>query len=388
MDTTKNNKNPMAPINPVNPMAPVTPDMLEEEKKESKVSKGIIGAGIGVAAAGVGAAAGATVSNILDDEPSYLSDDDEQVDPNDDNNGYYDDDKDLDKPVSPEDKGKEDPDATDPDKKPDPGKDDNGDDNNGGNGDNGGNDDPDPDPDARADKLIEDDKVDPYHEDGEWTPVGWRTITDEDGNEMEAMIFSDGNGGYVALIEGEQGSGIFDVAMNPDTGEMMPINEQWAFTRGDFDSMIEDDGGYLAPGAEDDNLFVDNDDIDKDIIITDDGKLVAERDRDMDDDDTFGVGNHGQDSDDIIEDDLIEDAIDGGDPLAQVDDADLIDDDALDEYLGEDEYAEVNEDTVTTIDDADIITDDMVADNTYVEDTYEEPLDMGDDNFDDGMDMA
>lgn len=396
MDTTKNKMNPIKPINPM------TPDMLQEENKESKVPKGVIGAGIGVAAAGLGAAAGATVNSALNDEKYDLSGDDENVvDPNEEN-PYYDDDKDT--PISPEDKRPEDPDDEKKEQTPNeedpeikiP----------------GGNNKEVEDPDAPgniddgADRLIEEDLVDVNEVPGEWTAVGWKTITDENGNEVEAMIFSDGNGGYVALIEGEPGSGIFDVAMNPDTGEMIQIQEQYAFTRGDFDSIIEDDGGYLAPGAEDDRLFADNDDIDKDIIVTDDGKLVAERD--IDDDFDNGDGYDGTDdhAETIIEDDKIDDAIEGddmaevddiiedddiiidgvieGDDMADIDDEDLISDDELDGYLGDDEYAEVNEDTVETIDDS----DEMLADDTLIMDDMEDSIDMEPDNFDDGIDMA
>lgn len=307
--------------------------------------------------------------------------------------------------------------------------------------------------DERTDEIIENDQISINYKEGEYSPLEWRTLTDQDGNEVEAMIFTDGNGGYVGLIEGEPGSGIYNVAVNPNNVNIdrVDLPEEIAFTRGDLESMLDTDGGYIAPGKEDDRMFADNDDIDKDIIVTDDGEMVAQRDRpDNSDDDIYPDDVNGDDiieddeidgldddmaqvDDDIIadddnitddgmaqvdDDDIIaddDDIIDDGmaqvdddiiveddnimddgmaqvdddiisddddlinDDIAQVDEADMISDEGLDEYLGEDQYADVNEEMVEVVD----TNEELVADNTYyVEDSTEMEADIYDDSMD------
>ena len=274
--------------------------------------------------------------------------------------------------------------------------------------------------DDRTDTILERDQIDVNTKQDEWSPVGWRTIADQDGNEVTGMLFEDGNGGYVLITEGVPGSGIYDVAMNPSSGVRMPIDEQFAFTRGDLEAIIDTDGGYIAPGSED-KIFADNDDIENDIIVTDDGELVAQRDLPDDgsgdellpdddiamndddiilDDETGGiVGDDDiamnddetiiEDDEVIIEDDdIIMDAGPGGvndDQYAMASEEEVVGDEELEQYLGEDDTAEVNGDPVEFVDNS----EELVADTTYIpEDTYDDSMEMEADIYDEGMDMV
>ena len=377
MDTKKTN------------MPPAVPGINQEEDEKNKVSKGgAIGAavGVGVAAAAGGAVAGATViSDALGKSKHHDRYDDEDEQEENENDGYYDDDKDLDKDnnddISPENR-RRDPDDDDRQSKGQRDKDadknaennnendNNKDDNGGASGNSRENENDNGNIDDRADKIIEGDQIEVNNQDGEWSPVGWRTITDQDGNEVNGMLFEDGNGGYVLITEGDPGSGIYDVAMNPNNGEAMPIDEQFAFTRGDLEAIIDPDGGYIAPGAEDE-IFASNDDINQDIIVTDDGELTAQRDMPGDNDTDGTDGNDDQ----IIEED----------EYAMASDEVVVDDQELEQYLGEDELAEVNEEPVEFVDNS----EELVADNTYLaEDSYDASMEMEADLYDDTIDMA
>lgn len=455
MDTKKNN------------MPPALPNVDQGDEEKNKVSKGsAVGAavGVGIAAAAGGAAAGATVlSDAINPKHYDLDDDDDEEldeggnEEGNEDDGYYDDDKDLENKerVTPEDRRRYDDDADDerrrvrrdprddddarPGRPGRPGRrdDDRGDPRNPRvrDDDDGG------DIDERTDTIIERDQIDVDVKQDEWTPVGWRTIADQNGNEVTGMLFEDGNGGYVLITEGEPGSGIYDVAMNPNTGDRMAIDEQFAFTRGDLEAIIDTEGGYIAPGSED-RIFADNDDIDQDIIVTDDGELVAQRDLPdngeeniingddiamnddediiMEDDETGGVigdddiamnddiisddddiimddetGGVGGDediamNDDIIsDDDIIMDANTGSgndQQYAMADEEEIVGDDELEQYLGDDAVAEVNEEPVEFVDNS----QELVADNTtYIpEDTYDNSMEMDAEVYDDGMDMV
>ena len=404
-------------------MPPALPGMEQGNEEKGKVSKGAaIGTavGVGVAAAVGGAAAGATViSDALGRKHYDLSDDDDDNiidEPNGkDDNGYYDDDKDLDNrndndEVAPrEERRRDDENFRDDENRRDINNPRRGYDNNGD------------DIDGRTDAIIERDQIDVDIPEGEWQPVGWRTVTDEDGNEVTGMLFEDGNGGYVVIIEGEPGSGIYDVAMNPNSGEMLPISDQLAYTRGDLEVMIDPDGGYMAPGDED-RMFAENPDIDKDIIITDNGDLTAQSDMPDDGGDTYYEdggyydGTPDEDvilddqtdiitddgivmTDDIITDDgiaMTDDIITDDDSIimddddfiiddeqyAMVDEEVIVDDEELEQYLGDDEMAEVNDDPVEFVDDS----QDLMADTAgYMpEDTYDDSMEMDADLYDDG----
>lgn len=408
-------------------MPPAISSMNEGDEKKSKVSKGAaIGAavGVGVAAAGGGAVAGATVLKDTFGKKHYdLDEDEDEVLNNegDENDGYYDDDKDLDKEKNENEKEDEDKDENNdeaPPEKRDPRDDDDrvrrdprerrnrdeGDDkgnDNGGRNTRGGRDDDEDggDIDERTDTIIEKDEIEVDTKDGEWTPVGWRTITDQDGNEVNGMLFEDGNGGYVLITEGEPGSGIYDVAMNPYTGETMAIDEQFAFTRGDLEAIDNPDGGYIAPGSEDE-IFVDNNDINDDIIVTDNGDLTAQRELPNGGEDTFNPDGtiyeddviDGPVDEEIIEDDEIalvdeENTVIEDDEFAMVDEEVVVNDEEIEQYLGEDEVAEVNEEPVEFVDDS----QELVADNnTYIpEDSYDDSMEMEADIYDDGdVDMV
>ena len=369
-------------------MPPAVPGINQEEDEKNKVSKGgAIGAavGVGVAAAAGGAVAGATViSDALGKSKHHDRYDDEDEQEENENDGYYDDDKDLDKDnnddISPENR-RRDPDDDDRQSKGQRDKDadknaennnenDNKDDNGGASGNSRENENDNGNIDDRADKIIEGDQIEVNNQDGEWSPVGWRTITDQDGNEVNGMLFEDGNGGYVLITEGDPGSGIYDVAMNPSSGEAMPIDEQFAFTRGDLEAIIDPDGGYIAPGAEDE-IFASNDDINQDIIVTDDGELTAQRDM---------PGDNDTDGTDDNDDQIIEE-----DEYAMASEEVVVDDQELEQYLGEDELAEVNEEPVEFVDNS----EELVADNTYLaEDSYDASMEMEADLYDDTIDMA
>lgn len=427
METTKRN------------MPPAIPNMDEGDEEKSKVSKGGavgVAVGVGVAAAAGGAVAGATVLSDVLGKKHYDLDDDEDEDQDqneegDENDGYYDDDKNLyeeneketekDNDVLPDDRRRDPRDDDDDDtrREPrvrrDPRDDDDDtrrgprlrrdrDDNNGDgrNDDDGGN------IDDRTNTIIERDEIEVDIKDGEWSPVGWRTITDQDGNEVNGMLFEDGNGGYVLITEGEPGSGIYDVAMNPSTGETMPIDDQFAFTRGDLEAIDNPDGGYIAPGAEDE-IFAENDDINQDIIVTDNGDLTAQRDMPNGGEDTFVTDDtiyddeeiDGPVDEEIIEDDeiamadediILDDQVDTvieDDAIAMVDEEVIVDDEELEQYLGEDEVAEVNDEPVEFVDNSQEM--EMVADNnTYIpEDAYDDSMEMEADIYDDGgVDMV
>ena len=425
METTKRN------------VTPAIPGMNQGDEEKGKVSKGAaIGTavGVGVAAAAGGTAAGATVISDALNKKHYDLDDDDDEELNDDtqgddneDDGYYDDDKDLDRDdkMPPERRGREQRDdvnrretenrRNDEERNVPPRN--NNNDNNDGN-----------DIDDRTDTIIENDQIDVDVKEDEWSPVGWRTIADQDGNEVTGMLFEDGNGGYVLITEGEPGSGIYDLAMNPDTGESLPINEQFAYTRGDLEAMVDTEGGYIAPGAED-RMFAENDDINPDIIVTDDGELVAQSDRNGGDD-VYSANNEGiiyeddlidgpvdediiitddqiamtddeiimeDQTDIIIEDDQIamtdddiimdddSDIIVDDEQLAMVDEEVIVNDEELEPYLGDDDVAEVNEEPVEFVDDS----QEMVAENSaYVPDeAYDDPMDA--DIYDDpGVDMV
>lgn len=378
METTKRN------------MPPAMPNMEQGKEEKSKVSKGAaIGTavGVGVAAAAGGAVAGATVLDDAFGKKHYdLDDDDDEKNDNngqkeDDDDRWFDRDRDNDdeKNVQPEDR--DDPAGPRPSRSQRP------------NPDKPEPIDRDPNPDTNlndvSDQIIENDEITEVTQEGEWTPVGWRTIADQDGNEVNGMLFEDGNGGYVLITEGQPGSGVYDVAMNPNTGETGYIGEQLAYTRGDLEAMVDTDGGYIAPGPED-GIFVTNDDINQDIIVTDDGTLTAQSDLPDSDigDGTFSAGT----SETVIEDNEIDEGLVVDDnEYAMVDEEVIVEDEELEQYLGDDEVAEVNEEPVEFVDDMqDDIQDDIVADNSYVpEETYDEAPDMDADVYDDpGMDMV
>ena len=126
--------------------------------------------------------------------------------------------------------------------------------------------------------LANNDQIDPGADSG-LEPVGWQYITDADGNRMRVMVFQDGNGNNVAFAESTPGSGIYDTYVDPSTGAVgRSIYDGFAYTVGDFEEMLHDDGGYLAP-RPDDYHYAYNDEIRSDIINTDNGELVAVADR-------------------------------------------------------------------------------------------------------------
>lgn len=126
--------------------------------------------------------------------------------------------------------------------------------------------------------LANNDQIDPGA-DSSLEPVGWQYITDADGNRMRVMVFQDGHGNNVAFAESSPGSGIYDTYIDPRTGAVGDnIYDGFAYSVGDFEDMLHDDGGYLAP-RPDDYHYAYNDDIRNDIINTDNGELIAVADR-------------------------------------------------------------------------------------------------------------
>jgi len=129
----------------------------------------------------------------------------------------------------------------------------------------------------QLDELTNNDQID--SDTGvELTPVGWREITDIEGNHVRVMVFQDSHGHEVAMAESEPGSGVYDLYMDPTTGVVVDdMFAAAAYTAGDFNEMLHDDGGYLAP---DSNVhYAVNSDIRQDIINTDGGELIAVVDR-------------------------------------------------------------------------------------------------------------
>ena len=114
------------------------------------------------------------------------------------------------------------------------------------------------------------------------------------------------------------------------------------------------------------------------------------------DDETGGIGGDDiamnddimMEDDDLImeDDDLIMDANAGGDQYAMADEEVIVDDQELEQYLGEDAMAEVNEEPVEFVNDS----QDLVADTTsYIpEDNYDNSMEMEADVYDDSMDMV
>ena len=126
--------------------------------------------------------------------------------------------------------------------------------------------------------IANNDQIDPGA-DSSLEPVGWQYITDADGNRMRVMVFQDEHGNNVAFAESSPGSGIYDTYIDPRTGAVGEnIYDGFAYSVGDFEDMLHDDGGYLAPRA-DDYHYAYNDDIRNDIINTDNGELIAVADR-------------------------------------------------------------------------------------------------------------
>ena len=74
------------------------------------------------------------------------------------------------------------------------------------------------------------------------------------------------------------------------------------------------------------------------------------------------------------------------DQYAMADEEVIVDDAELEQYLGEDDVAEVNEEPVEFVDNS----QELVADNTtYIpEDSYDNSMEMEADVYDDGMDMV
>jgi len=63
----------------------------------------------------------------------------------------------------------------------------------------------------------------------------------------------------------------------------------------------------------------------------------------------------------------------------------VVGDEELEQYLGEDDTAEVNEDPVEFVDNS----EELVADTTYIpEDTYDDSMEMEADIYDEGMDIV
>lgn len=239
------------------------------------------------------------------------------------------------------------------------------------------------DPNDVAERLIEKDEVDPIDNSENLTAVEWRDITDASGNEVHAMIFADENGIEIAFAESVPGSGIYDKAIDGLTGMEVEMPHAASYTSADFEGMLHNDGGYIAPDPNGPH-FAQNDDIDKDIFTTDNGELVAERDR------RGGSQEHHADDEPVV--DIDGDEVDptGGDAtddnLAQTHAmegdsvADDIDEGLLAQILGDDD-ADVNEDLVEIVDDINL--DEPEVDEELLED--EELDESMDDELDDSF---
>lgn len=132
------------------------------------------------------------------------------------------------------------------------------------------------DPDVAS--LANDDQID-SGSGAELTAVGWRYMTDDHGNRMKVMLFQDEDGNDVVIAESTPGSGIYDVYVNPYTGEVVDdMIYAASYTSSDFEDMLQDDGGYLAPN-DNDYHYAYNPEINRDIINTDNGELIAVVDR-------------------------------------------------------------------------------------------------------------
>ena len=231
------------------------------------------------------------------------------------------------------------------------------------------------DPGEVADRVIEQDQIDTPDDSGEWTAVGWREVVDENGEELSVMVFNDANGQTIALRESEPGSGLWDLAVNPDTGDGLWLSSS-SFTRADFEDLLNDDGGYM-PHDPNDPIFADNDDITGDIIVTDGGNMVAQNQQPASDDEPVA---------DIYDDELSRDQLDGLSPESiNQQPEDLIDLDELEDMLSqllEDNGGQVNEETVTLVDDetlAENVDEDEDEDEGDEDEDEDEDEDLDDD---------
>ena len=134
-------------------------------------------------------------------------------------------------------------------------------------------------PDDVVEKIINTDEIDDPEYGNEIRAIEMRNITDPYGNEQEAMIFEDEDGYQFALCQSEPGSGIFDKVVDPDTFEEIELSQEVSYTRADFEELLHDDGGYIAPDPNG-SIYADNDDITQDIKTTDDGQMLAQHDSD------------------------------------------------------------------------------------------------------------
>lgn len=212
-------------------------------------------------------------------------------------------------------------------------------------------------PDDVAEKIINKDEIDDPDYGNEVHAVEMRFITDIDGNEQEAMIFENEYGEEFALCQSDPESGIFDKWVNPYTLQEEDMPQEISYTRADFEELLHDDGGYIAPEPNG-PMFADNDDISKDIKTTDNGEMLAQHEKpgqnvdvDTDDIDEPEIDTDDEemiaqllpdddDDDDINEDliDIIDDWLDGDDP------DDELPEDVLDEEVEEEEDEESDED--------------------------------------------
>lgn len=134
-------------------------------------------------------------------------------------------------------------------------------------------------PDDVAEKIINTDEIDDPEYGNEIRAIEMRNITDPYGNEQEAMIFEDEDGYQFALCQSQPGSGIFDKVVDPDTFDEIELSQEVSYTRADFEELLHDDGGYIAPDPNG-PIFAENDDITEDIKTTDDGQMLAQHESD------------------------------------------------------------------------------------------------------------
>lgn len=236
------------------------------------------------------------------------------------------------------------------------------------------------DPDEVAEKIINVDEIDDPDYGNEIHAVEMRTITDVYGNEQEAMIFADENGTEFALCQSDPESGIFDKWVDPYTLQEEDMPQEISYTRADFEELLHDDGGYIAPDPNG-SMFADNDDISKDIKTTDNGEMLAQHNQPSQ---QIDVDIDELDDPDIDESDeeLIAQMLpddDNGDPEINEDFIDIIDDwfdDEDEEYedeLEEDELEEGEDDEdKDEEDDEDELDEDELDEDELDEDELDE----------------
>lgn len=193
------------------------------------------------------------------------------------------------------------------------------------------------DPESVSEKILGSDEIDESDSEDEYNALEMRTLTDSDGNEVEAMIFVDGEGNEIALIQSDSESGVFNVVVDPNTLESVSLPNELSYSRGDFEELLNSEGGYITPEATG-PMFADNDDISEDIKTTDDGEMLAQNDSEPAPDIAIDEPDIDESDEELIAQLLLNDEANGDTLDVNEDQVDIIDS-LLDEKEEEDTTA-------------------------------------------------